>query len=130
MTIDLKSAIARLAVHAWGTTSMSSDRVLSDVLLRVEFGETVDLASIRKVLLEDLQALNIAFHNLNANRILPDVISFELTYSLSKIMTLLLDLSAKSDSQSSNELVVIARDVAAAWYCVLSQDIENVEDGF
>ena len=130
MNNDIDAAIGRLDTHAWGTLGMDSKAVLSDVLLRLEQGHSVDLDEIRVIVLQDLQHLNEAYRKLNSDERQPPYISHKLTYAISKILSLLFDTAPSLSQEDSIRTMSVARDISRAWYCVLSCDIENVKDGF
>jgi hypothetical protein len=130
MNNEIQTVIERLNVHAWGTSGMNSKVVLSDVLLQLELGHSVDLDEIRLIVLEDLQCLNDAIRKINPEERQPDQISLKLAYAISKIILLLFDTASSLSQKDSFQTLSVARDISRAWYCVLSCDIENVKDGF
>jgi len=127
---EIDAAIGRLDIHAWGTTGMDSKAVLSDVLLRLEQGQTVDLDEILMIVLQDLQHLNEAYRKLNPDERQPSYISHKITYAISKILSLLFDTAESLSQEDFIRTISVARDISKAWYCLLSCDIENVNDGF
>ena len=130
MNNDVDAAIERLNSHAWGTTGMNSPDVLSDVLLKAEQGHSIDWERIRSVVLDDLQFLNESLRKDNPDERQPALVSLKMTYSVSKIVSLLLEVAPKLGHQDSSKVYSFATDISKAWYCVLSCDIANVIEGF
>ena len=129
MKSDVDVAVSKIHTHAWGTLGMKSPANLSDVLLGLERGESTCLDLVRDVVIADLQTLNGLLRKDNPEEVQPASIPMELAYAMSKIFSLLLE-SATHLEQHRSHIVIVARDLANAWHCLLSCDIENIEDGF